>query len=228
MAVLFYSVLFIVLVCYAFLKYIYRYWDRVGFVNVKPSIPFGNFGPLIRKQRSFGTNVYDLYWEALLSPYIGIYIFFRPALLVRNPNIVKRILTTDFTHFYNRGMYCNKQKDPMSANLLALRDQDWKNLRVQLTPLFSSGRLRNMFKTFSTEGNHLTDYLQEFANKETVIEMKEIFQKFSFNVIASVFFGLDVNLWENPNHRFTFFLKANNADRFTTRLRQTAMFLCPE
>jgi len=227
MGILAYVFLLLLLV-YIFLKYVYSYWNRKGFRNVQPKLIYGNFKPLIDRQRSFGTLIRDLYWESVASPYIGIYLFFRPALLIRDVNIVKRILTTDNASFYDRGTYCNKAKDPMSANLFTLRGREWKELRTKMTPLFSSGQLKNMFPTLLREGENFADHLQAAADANDVVEMKDKFLAYSLNVIASVFFGLDVNVLENPKHRFAYFHRLQSQDTMQTRLRQTAMFLCPQ
>jgi cytochrome P450 family 6 len=53
----------------------YSYWDRVGIPNIKPKIPFGNLSSLVRKQRSFGMAIYDIYKQTL-EPFLVIYLFF--------------------------------------------------------------------------------------------------------------------------------------------------------
>lgn len=229
MSIALYLFLFVLLI-FIFLKYIFTYWDRQGVLNIRPTVvpPYGNFGPLIKRERSFGTLIRDLYWESVAAPYIGIYLFFRPAILVRDVNIVKRILCTDASNFIDRGTYCNKLKDPMSANLFTMRGKEWRELRTKMTPLFSSGQLKNMFGAILTEGEKLISHLQPAADANSVVEMKDKLLAFSLNVIASVFFGLEVNVLENPRHRFAYFHKLQSLDSMQTRLRQTAMFLCPQ
>lgn len=113
---------------YMVLKHYYSYWDREGFPNIKPAIPFGNLKSLVKKERSFGTAIYDLY-NKTKEPFIGVYLFFRPALLIRDADLIRNVLVNDFQHFHDRGVYCDQKNDPMSANLFSLPGEEWKTLR---------------------------------------------------------------------------------------------------
>lgn len=222
-----YLFVFVVFV-FALLKHLLTYWNRNGICNVEPSFPFGNFGPLVRGKKSFGVIVRDLYWETRVTPYVGIYIFFRPAILIRDVRIVKRILTTDHESFYDRGVYMNKVNDPISSNLFNMQGKEWKNWRTKLTPLFSSAQLKNMFETFCVQGEKLNESLQSVADSDNAVDMKEQLMAFSLNTIAAVFFGIDVNVLTEPDHHFTYFHKWQQRPSLLMSLRQLGTFLCPE
>lgn len=114
---MFFALLVILLVIiYIFVKKQYSYWERNGIPSAKPNIPFGSLQSLAKKERSFGCAIYDLYRNTT-EPFIGIYLFFRPALLVRDAELVKNILLTDFQNFHDRGIYCEPKTDPMSATV---------------------------------------------------------------------------------------------------------------
>lgn len=117
--------LLVAIFIYGVLKYIFSYWDRENFPFIKPiKIPFGNMQKFAKKERSFGMAVSDLYDETT-RPYIGMYAFTRPAVLVRDAELAKRVLLTDYEHFHDRGVYCNEERHPMSATLFTMRGQEW-------------------------------------------------------------------------------------------------------
>lgn len=91
---------------YLYLKFKFSYWTRQGFPQHEPEIPFGNMKEFAQKIKAFGIKIWDLYLETEKS-IIGIYIFFSPSLLIRDVNLVKKILVTDFNHFIDRGIYMN-------------------------------------------------------------------------------------------------------------------------
>lgn len=67
--------------------------------------------------------------------------FYRPFFMTTDLDEIKAILKKDADHFINRGMYSNPKADPMSATLARLENQDWKNVRSIVSPIFSSGKL---------------------------------------------------------------------------------------
>lgn len=221
-------ILSFVLLLSAFFKYIFTYWDRKGVCNVIPSFPAGNFGEVWKGKKSFGSVVRDLYKETVVTPYLGIYIFFRPAILIRDVELVKRILTKDHDSFSDRGIYCNKKKDPVYANLFNSSGDDWTNLRSKMNPLFSAHQIKNMFPAFLSASDGLIENLQQFADTNETVDMQEKITNFSLNTIASIFFGLDVNVLKEPGHKFAKFHKILHTDTFVMKLRQLGAFLCPE
>ena len=91
---------------YVLIRYIYTYWSRNGFPFLRPDIPWGCMRPVVVKQtQSFGERIRDLHLANPQSPFLGIYIFFRPALLIRDAGLVKRVLVNDFDHFHDRGIF---------------------------------------------------------------------------------------------------------------------------
>ncbi|XP_053673735.1 uncharacterized protein LOC128723995 [Anopheles nili] len=209
------------------LKYVYTYWDRHGLPNLKPEIPYGNIRSLAEKKDSLNVAINNLY-ERSSERLIGVYLFFRPAILIRDAHLAKRIMVNDFQHFQDRGVYCNEHGDPMSANLFALPGQRWKNLRSKLTPTFTSGQLRNMLPTFLNEGHKLQQYLEEPAREQKIVDMRDITSRYVLDVIASVFFGLETNCLHNPCDPFrTALLDLNNPSSFLNNFRAIGVFLCP-
>lgn len=55
------------------------------------------------------------YEEGKGNPYVGIYVLFGRGLLIRDPELVKVVLTKDFTTFSSRGFKVNPNIDPLSG-----------------------------------------------------------------------------------------------------------------
>uniref|UniRef100_A0A182QPV1 Cytochrome P450 n=1 Tax=Anopheles farauti TaxID=69004 RepID=A0A182QPV1_9DIPT len=209
------------------LKYVYSYWDRHGIPNLKPEIPYGNLKTLAQKKESFNVVVNKLY-EGSSDRLVGVYLFFRPAILIRDAHLAKRIMVNDFQSFQDRGVYCNEHSDPMSANLFALSGQRWKNLRSKLTPTFTSGQLRNMLPTFLEQGTKLQAHLERPATEGKTVDMRDVTSRYVLDVVASVFFGFEANCLQNPGDAFrTALLDVNNTESIVSNIRTTGVFLCP-
>jgi cytochrome P450 family 6 len=210
---------------YLVIKYFYSYWERQKFPYLKPVIPFGNLRLVAQNKRSFGTGIYDLY-TSTKEQFVGIYLFWRPALLVRDAELVKQILVKDFASFHDRGVYVDEKNDPMSGNLFALKGEKWKKLRHQLTPTFTSGKLKNMMPTVMKVANELQDYVRPIAEKEEIVEMKDLMSRYVIDIIASVIFGCEVNSIRNPDEKFRSIGKPLNSGLLQA-VRSVAIFLCP-
>lgn len=72
---------------------------------------------------------------------------FTPCLLIREPEMIKRITSEDFKFFQNNDVYIDKDIDKiMGRNPFVLRDTDWKSTRPLLTPCFSPNRVRKKIR----------------------------------------------------------------------------------
>lgn len=211
-----------------FVRKQYSHWENVGIPSIKPIIPFGNIQSVVKKERSFGTAIYDLYNETK-EPIIGIYLFFRPAILVRDAELIKNILTRDFQYFHDRGVHCDTKRDPMSGTLFALPGETWKALRSRLTPAFTSGKLKGMFPFVETVGDEFVKFLKPLAEKNEIIEIRDLAGRYVIDCLASIAFGQDgVSTINDPNHEFRKNgKKLNDNTKVIDVVRRTAAFLCP-
>ncbi|XP_065092330.1 cytochrome P450 6d3-like [Ochlerotatus camptorhynchus] len=209
------------------IRYVYTYWDRQGLPSLKPHIPFGNLKKVAKKTESFGVAVCELYWQTK-DQLVGIYLFFRPAILIRDAHLAQRIMTTDFNYFHDRGVYCNEQGDPFSANLFALPGKQWRNLRNKFTPLFTGGQLRNMMPTILHVGSKLQKFLEPIAERKEVLEIREVVSRCVLEIIATVFFGFEANCLNDRDDSFSKVLREFQVENFSNNFRAAAVFVCPE
>lgn len=143
----------------------------------------------------------------------------------------------NFDNFRNRGLYFNERDDPLSAHIFAVENQSWRNMRHKLTPTFTSGKMKMMFKTVFDVSNHMIENLKKSSNNE--VEMKEILASFTTDVIGNVAFGLEMNAIEDKNSEFrkmgkalfapenNFFLKALLLIAFPDLGRKLRMKILP-
>ncbi|XP_049283068.1 cytochrome P450 6d3-like [Anopheles funestus] len=222
-----YTLALLPIAIFLLLRYIYSHWERYGLPHVKPEIPYGNLRTVVEKKESFGIAINNLYHRSS-DRLLGVYLFFRPAILIRDPQLAKRIMVNDFQHFHDRGVYCNEKGDPFSANLFALSGDRWKNLRAKLTPTFTSGQLRNMLPTLIDVGSKLNDRMNTLADEKAVVDMRDIASRFVLDTIASVFFGFEANCIHNSDDPFLkTLLQVNKRRSFVDNIRTSGVFICP-
>lgn len=218
-----------VLLCtalYLFIRYVYSYWDRHGVPSVKPDIPFGNLRKVVLKQESFGITLNELHGKSQ-GPVVGIYLVFRPAILIRDAHLAHRIMTSDFNYFHDRGVHCEEESDPFSAHLFALPGKKWRALRNKLTPTFTAGQLRGMLPTILTVGSKFQRFLEPMASEGKVVEVRELVSRFVLEIVVSVFFGYEINSIHDPEDTFRKTVRAIREDNHINNLRTYGTFLCP-
>lgn len=189
------------LAAYLWFERSYRYWQTRGVPYVDPAFPFGNFGPLARGQKSLGELLYGLYRRLPGARIVGYYGFRRPLLLVRDPDLIKQILVKDFGAFHDRGIFFNEE-EPLNRHLFALNGSKWRHLRTKLTPVFTSGKLKAMFKTLQDCAREMLDVLEGVAGRGQPVEMRELVARYATDVIASVAFGIEVHCQRQPDNEF--------------------------
>lgn len=224
----FFLVLALFFAIYLFVKRQYTYWDNFNIPHLKAKFPYGNLEQVAKKERTFGTAIYDIYKNSK-EPFLGIYLFFKPAILIQDRELVKNILTRDFAYFHSRGVYIDTKRDPMSANLFTMEGEEWRNLRQRLTPAFTSGKLKGMFENVTSIGDELVKHFEQFAEKEAEIDIRDFASCYVADCLASIAFGQSgVSTIKNPEHEFRMNARRlNDNSNFIEIIRRTAVFVCP-
>lgn len=84
------------------LKRQYTYWERKGIKSYpNPRLLVGHFGPAFAQKEFIGELIARLYKNSK-EPFVGIYGFLWPFLLVRDPELIRSILIKDFPSFTDR------------------------------------------------------------------------------------------------------------------------------
>lgn len=102
-------------------------------------------------------------------------MFFKPNLIVADLDLIRMVLTKEFGSFHDRGMFCNEKTDPLSGHLFLLPGKKWRNLRVKLTPTFTSGKIKQIFVILKECGDEFTRSLVSKAEIKDNIEIKDVF-----------------------------------------------------
>lgn len=80
-----------------------------------------------------------------------------------------------------------------------LEGSAWRNLRVKLTPIFTSGKMKIMFPFFVECGKNLQEAVMEYAKVGDVFEAKEFAARYTTDVISSCAFGVEANSLKDPD-----------------------------
>lgn len=92
---------------YLYSLYINGYWKRnkVPFVPATPIV--GNLCDSLLFRKSVAEVFDDIYFDrnTISKPFVGIHFLYKPALVVKDPELIKRVLVKDFASFSDRYVY---------------------------------------------------------------------------------------------------------------------------
>ncbi|XP_050458786.1 probable cytochrome P450 6a14 [Cataglyphis hispanica] len=190
-------------VVYIYYKYVLlNYWRKKGVFYVEPTVPAGNLTAYVTGKLSVGELFRDAYMKYKDHRVFGMYTFFKPNLVIADLDLIRTVLTKEFASFHDRGMFCNERIDPLSGHLFLLPGKKWRNLRVKLTPTFTSGKIKQMFMILKECGEEFAKNLENKAQMRDCIEIKDIFARYSTDIIMSTAFGIKSNCMKEPNNEF--------------------------
>jgi cytochrome P450 family 6 len=228
MMFLFYILFILIILTFVYFRRFYSYWEDRGFPSIPARFPLGSFGLLGNKEHP--SDYFRRHHEHFKhkGPAIGLYFLNQTQLAITDPELVKDVLTRNFDHFHERFMHINEKDDPLMANLFALGGQEWKNIRVKLTPTFTSGKMKMMFPLVSSSADRMINYLKPFAEKNEPLELKEVFSSFTIEVIASVAFGLEIECLGKSENKFKEIANSIFNPKFFDMLRAIFIYVYPK
>lgn len=203
------TLIIVPLLAFFYTRHKLTYWKRRG-VEQLDNIDyiFGNFKDAVLFRTAPGWHMGQLYRSSKPDlPFVGFYIFHKPCLLLRDPEIIKQLLVRDFDNFCDRHFAGSVQKDSIGMrNLFGLKNPAWKYLRTKISPTLTKGKLMQMFPLMTETGQPMIEHLKkQTAEKNGVlkVDVQELNYKYTTDLIANVALGTKTNSFDFPNTRFS-------------------------
>jgi hypothetical protein len=156
------SAIFIAL--YLYFTRNFKFWQKLGIPYVKPTPFVGNLKECAFQKVNIGEHLQQIYEQHSDKPYVGVFSFDKPILLIRDLELVKNILVKDFQYFTDHVTSADEKLDPLfSRALFLVKGQRWRNWRIKLNPVYTSGKMKMMFYLVDTCGKQLADCLNKVS-----------------------------------------------------------------
>ncbi|CAH2061695.1 unnamed protein product, partial [Iphiclides podalirius] len=114
-----------------------------------------------------------------------------PCLFLRDLDVIKQVLIKDFDLFSDRGVSVSDKG--LSNNIFNAEPDRWRVLRNRFTPIFSSGKLRNMIHLLDECGDKFVAYLKEQSLNKCEYDVHPLLQKYTMASIVACAFGLEID-----------------------------------
>ncbi|XP_011173392.2 cytochrome P450 6A1 [Solenopsis invicta] len=187
---------------YYFFTSSFDFWKSRGVRGPKPIPGFGNFKDVLLVKISAGEYVKKVYNDYKDESLIGIFARTKPILIVKDLNLIKDVLIKDFSTFADRGVHTFEKAEPLSQHLFSLESKRWRPLRMRLSPVFTSGKIKEMLSLISECADHMVEYMEKIVGKDEPVECCELTAKYTTDVIGSCAFGINMNALSNEDSEF--------------------------
>ncbi|KAJ4432905.1 hypothetical protein ANN_15162 [Periplaneta americana] len=106
----------VTLILYLYFTRKYKLWKNRGIPYINP-LPFvGNIKDVVLQKCGAGLYLKTIYDEHKDKPYVGIFAFDQPALVIHDLELIKSVLVKDAHVFIDRKFTVEKARDPLLHN----------------------------------------------------------------------------------------------------------------
>ncbi|XP_076289945.1 cytochrome P450 6k1-like [Lasioglossum baleicum] len=219
----------LIVAAYIYMTRQFKYWIKKGVAEISPMPFLGNFADCVLLKKAPAQLLSDFYEQSKGLRYVGFYVFDRPCLLIRDPEIVKHVLAKDFNVFCNRNAHPAKIDRIEYTNIFAVRDAAWKILRSRLSPMGTSMKLKRLFDLMIMVAEDLDKYLEGLnLTNGKVMEMKNLCACLHTDMVGNTIFGLRVNSLQNENAPFRLFGKKMFSFTTLRSIRYLIIYFIPQ
>ncbi|XP_020707030.2 cytochrome P450 9e2-like [Athalia rosae] len=192
-----------VVVIYLFFKRKYSYFEKHGIPYERPLPLFGNMMKLFLKIEALPYVVDKVYKRFPDTKYFGFYDFTTSAVVIKDLELIKEVTIKNFNSFPNHRMVLTSPTEPLfQQNLVALKDDEWRDMRTLLSPAFTSSKMKMMFNIVTQCAINFSNYLASQDPQPEALEMKDTFGRCTLDMIASTAFGLSTDSMKDRDNQF--------------------------
>lgn len=190
-------------------QYVWRNWSYFSDRNVKFVRGWPIFGSTYSTVLGWesGATAYQAAYQAFPDEkFIGIYEMpGKPAYLIRDPDLVKKVTISDFDHFVNHQFKLEQDIDPLiDRSLFFIHDERWRQMRSTMSPNFTGSRMRAMHELIARYTEEFVATLKDVnANDQShIYESKKLIAQYASDIIATTAFGIEMNTLKDPDNEF--------------------------
>lgn len=187
------SVLFLLLSVYLYRTF--TYWQRRGVECVASPASVAmlrRFCDILLSGRTDLDAINRLYRRMGDRRFGGVYMFTRPLLILKDPDLIRRIYTKDFQHFVDRGFCSNPASDPIAKNLIHLNGREWKTVKQSLGTMFTLNKVQELaMATILQRSDDVLTVMGEHERDGRTVEVVDLCRRFGIDCFVGPFLGMD-------------------------------------
>ncbi len=189
-------------------KSTFDFWKKLNVKFMEPTPFLGNTAGLTLMREPLHKVYHDIYAYFGDEPFGGCFQMREPTLFVKDPELVSKILVSDFSQFHDRGFSklfsnMNKKLNPLNENLFQVEGERWRAFRHKMSSVFTSSKLKNMHEQMEQCVGQLEQFMEaRMSDGSGDMNLKELFERLTIDIIGTCAFGLSCNSTSEENSEF--------------------------
>lgn len=180
----------------------YNYWTKRKIPNILPNFPFGSTKDLVLAKTFIGQGYDKMYKQFENEKFFGIIDVSNPVLIIKDPDLIKSVLVSDFNSFAVRVNSNATSKEFILRHVINMKGEEWKHMRALLSPAFTSGKMKSLYPLIQKCAEQLKTCLQNKIEQNPFVEITDVFARFTMDTITSSAFGIDTDSINDSNCKF--------------------------
>lgn len=188
-------------------------WEKkYGFKGIKPVPFFGTEKDFLMATKPLNDTVLDKYHAFEGHKFGVMYQGSRPAIFVRDLELLKNICFTDFDHFTD--FFDSGIESVVDNNLFFVTGEKWKKSKVALSMVFRNKHVKDVLPKINISINKTLNQLESFTKTGEDIRFdNDIVDIFLLDAVGHAVCGVDFGVTKDPN---------NEISQMTQRLNSSA------
>ncbi|KAK0072324.1 hypothetical protein PV325_011549 [Microctonus aethiopoides] len=137
---------------------------------------------------------------------IGFYNFHVPGLIIRDPELIKTVMLTEFNNFDKNTSSLDPHLEPLlTTNPFFTSGLEWKTNRAILVNALSGCRLKHIALQLQTVCDKFSNYIEEqtsMSDGNFSVNIKQLMSCFTAEFVAIAAFGIDGKSFTNESETF--------------------------
>ncbi|XP_017003188.2 probable cytochrome P450 6w1 isoform X1 [Drosophila takahashii] len=217
------------IVFYIWQRRVFAFWKRHGVNYIRPVPLLGCTREFLTARVPFFEQIRKFHEAPGFenAPFVGVFMAYRPALVIRDLDLVKTVMIKKFQYFNNRVLQTDPHNDALGFNnLFFARSPEWRELRTKISPAFTTGKIKQMYPLMVKIGKNLEDSAERLGSGSNV-QVKDLCARFTTDLIATIAFGLEANALQNAKSEFFYHNKAIFAVTLGRAIDFAIIFMLP-
>ncbi|XP_016989788.2 probable cytochrome P450 6w1 [Drosophila rhopaloa] len=217
------------IVFYIWQRRTFSFWKRHGVKYLSPLPVVGCTRDFLTGRAAFFEQIQRFHESPGFEnePFVGVYMSYRPALIIRDLDLIKTVMIKKFQYFNNRVLQTDPHNDPLGFNnLFFARSPAWRELRTKISPVFTTGKIKQMYPLMVKIGKNLEASADRLGSGSN-IPIKDLCARFTTDLIATIAFGLEANALQNAKSEFFYHNRAIFAVTLSRAIDFAIIFMLP-